>query len=240
MKKQKLNKKEEKELSYQKPVNKYGFVAVAAGDGVKNLFFELGCDNVVSGGQSMNPSTDDIYDAIMATPAKRVFVLPNNKNIIMAAQQTIALIEDREVIIIPTKTVPQGLSAMLVFDPDADGTDNLDNMKQAAKNVSAGQVTFAARDSEFGSKKIKEGEIIALENGKLTITEKTPNKALLKLAKSMITKEMSFVTLIAGEDTSDEDAQQAVAALEDKFKDQVDITYIRGDQPIYYYILSVE
>lgn len=222
------------------PTEEYGFVAVAAGEGIKDLFTELGCKQVVSGGQSMNPSTDDIYDAVMATPAKKVFILPNNKNIIMAAQQTIALVGDREIVIVPTKTIPQGLSALLVFDPEADTDTNLENMKAAAKNVATGQITFAARDSEFGSKKIKEGEIIGLNNGKLTVTEKSPNKALYKLCKQMIDKDMSFVTLIAGEDVSEEEAQEAVEMLEDKFSDQVDITFIRGDQPIYYYIFSVE
>lgn len=233
-------KDEKAEPVVAEPTEEYGFVAVAAGEGLSNLFNELGCQNVVSGGQSMNPSTDDILAAVKATPAKRVFVLPNNKNIIMAAEQTIPLVEDREVIIVPTRTIPQGISAMLVFDPDSDVVSNVDNMMQAAKNVATGQITFAARDSEFGSKKIKEGEIIGLDNGKLTVTEKTPNKALYKLAKSMINKDMSFVTLISGEDVSEEDAAAAVEMLETKFADQVDITYIKGDQPIYYYIFSVE
>lgn len=222
------------------PTEEYGFVAVAAGEGLCNLFNELGCQNVVSGGQSMNPSTDDIMEAVLATPAKKVFVFPNNKNIIMAAEQTAALVEDREVIIVPTRTIPQGLSALLVFDPDSDSDTNVENMMQAAKNVATGQITFAARDSEFGSKKIKEGEIIGLNNGKLTVTSSSPNKALYKLAKSMINKEMSFVTLISGEGVSEEEAASAVELLETKFADQVDITYIKGDQPIYYYIFSVE
>ncbi len=228
------------EPTFAAPVEEYGFVAVAAGEGLSNLFNELGCLNVVSGGQSMNPSTDDIYAAVMATPAKKVFVLPNNKNIIMAAQQTVALAEDRQVIIVPTRTIPQGLSAMLVFDPDSDVETNVENMMNAAKNVSTGQITFAARDSEFGYMKIKEGEIIGLDNGKLTVTSSSPNKALLKLAKSMIDKDMSFVTLISGEGVSEEEASEAVEMLEDRFSDQVDITYIKGDQPIYYYIISVE
>ncbi|MBQ3284505.1 MAG: DAK2 domain-containing protein [Ruminococcus sp.] len=222
------------------PTEEFGFVAVAAGEGLCNLFNELGCLNVVSGGQSMNPSTDDILEAVLATPAKKVFVLPNNKNIIMAAEQTVALVEDREVIIVPTRTIPQGLSAMLVFDPDCDADTNVYNMKQAAKNVATGQVTFAARDSEFGARRIKEGEIIGLDNGKLTVTSSSPNRALYKLAKSMINRDMSFVTLISGEGVSEEEAAEAVEMLENKFADQVDITYIKGDQPIYYYIFSVE
>lgn len=222
------------------PTDQYGFVAVCAGDGVTDLFTQLGCSQVVSGGQSMNPSTDDIYAAVMATPAKTVFVLPNNKNIIMAAEQTQAIVEDREVVIVPTKTIPQGMSAMLVFDPDSDAKANKEAMLEAAANVSTGQVTYAARDSEFGMKRIKEGEIIALENGKLTVTDKSIEKALLKLAKNMITKDKSFVTLISGEDVSEEDAQHAYQMLCDKFGDDVDVTFVSGGQPVYYYVLSVE
>ena len=222
------------------PTEDYGFVAVAAGDGVTDLFSQLGCAQVVSGGQSMNPSTDDIYAAVMATPAKTVFVLPNNKNIIMAAEQTQAIVEDREVVIVPTRTIPQGMSAMLVFDPDSDAQTNRENMLEAASNVATGQVTYAARDSEFGMKKIKEGEIIALENGKLTVTDKSIEKALYKLAKNMIDKDKSFVTLISGCDVSDREAQKAYDMLNDKFGDDVDVTFVKGGQPIYYYILSVE
>lgn len=229
-----------KKLAVAEPTEDYGFVAVAAGDGVTELFTQLGCAQVVSGGQSMNPSTDDIYAAVMATPAKTVFVLPNNKNIIMAAEQTQAIVEDREVVIVPTRTIPQGMSSMLVFDPDCDAQTNKENMLDAASAVSTGQVTYAARDSEFGMKKIKEGEIIALENGKLTVTDKSVDKALLKLAKNMITKDTSFVTLISGEDVSEEDAQKAYDMLCDKFGDDIDISFVSGGQPIYYYILSVE
>ena len=238
--KAKAKAEQKTEPTVAKPTDEFGFVAVAAGEGLSNLFNELGCLNVVSGGQSMNPSTDDILAAVLATPAKRVFVLPNNKKIIMAAEQTVALVEDREVIIVPTRTIPQGLSAMLVFDPDCDAQTNVENMMEAAKNVSTGQVTFAARDSEFGAKRIKEGEIIGLDNGKLTVTSSSPNRALYKLAKSMINRDMSFVTLISGEGVSEEEAAEAVELLENKFSDQVDITYIKGDQPIYYYIFSVE
>lgn len=235
------NKKStKKKLKAVEPTDQFGFVAVAAGDGVCDLFNQLGCLNVVSGGQSMNPSTDDIYEAVMATPAKTVFVLPNNKNIIMAAEQTQSIVEDRKVVIVPTRTIPQGMAAMLAFDPEESTKTNKKMMMEAASNVTTGQVTYAARDSEFGMKKIKEGEIIALENGKLTVTDKSIEKALLKLAKNMITKESSFVTLISGADVSEEDAQKAYEMLEDKFSDNVDITFVNGGQPIYYYILSVE
>lgn len=240
--KSKAKSKSSKKQTYTpaEPVEDFGFVAVAAGDGLCDVFKELGCANVVSGGQSMNPSTEDIYAAIMATPAKHVFVLPNNKNIIMAAEQTIAMVEDREVIIIPTRTIPQGLTAMLSVDYDAVVDSMKDMMIEGAKSVATGQVTFAARDSEFGMKKIKEGEIIALENGKLTITDKTPVKALYKLAKSMVNKNSSLITLIAGEDVTEEEANEALELLENKFGDDIDISFVNGGQPIYYFIIGVE
>lgn len=238
----KSKNKEEKQQKFepQPPEDEIGFVAVAAGEGVKELFVDLGCNNVVSGGQSMNPSTDDIYEAVMATPAKNVIVLPNNKNIIMAAEQTVPMVKDRNVIIVPTKTIPQGMSAMLAFDPDVSPEGNKQMMSAAAKEVMTGQVTFAARDSEFGGKKIKQGEIIALENGKLTICEKSKIKAAVKLAKNLITKDTSFVTVIFGEDTTEDEANEVYNALNDKFGSHVDITLVNGGQPVYYFILSVE
>lgn len=156
------------------PVDEIGFVAVAAGDGLKTLFTDLGCAQVVSGGQTMNPSTNDILAAILATPAKTVIVLPNNKNIIMAAEQTIPLVSDRTVVVLPTRTIPQGLSAMLAYDPDSSIVDNSAAMMEAAGSVATGQVTFAARDSEFGGHKIKEGDILGLNNGKMELIEKDP------------------------------------------------------------------
>ena len=222
------------------PVEDFGFVAVAAGEGLKNLFKDLGCANVVSGGQSMNPSTDDIYAAVMATPAKNVLVFPNNKNIILAAEQTIPMVKDRNVVIVPTRTIPQGMTALLNFDSEISPESNAQLMMDAATGVGTGLVTFAARNSEFGGKKIKEGDIIALENGKLTITEKNPVKAVVKLAKNMVTRDTSFITLIYGNDISEEDAKTAFNELSDKFGSRTDVTLVKGDQPVYYFILSVE
>ncbi|MDO4893050.1 MAG: DAK2 domain-containing protein [Eubacteriales bacterium] len=227
-------------FEFAEPTEDIGFVAVAAGEGMKNLFKELGCVNVVSGGQSMNPSTDDIYEAVLATPAKNVIVLPNNKNIILAAEQTVPMVNDRNVIIVPTRTIPQGMTALLNFDPEISADSNAQLMMDAARNVGTGLVTFAARNSEFGGKKIKEGDIIALENGKLTITEKSAVKALVKLAKSMVTRDTSFITLIYGEDVEEEDAQKAFDELQDKFGSRADISLVKGDQPVYYFILSIE
>lgn len=240
---EKNNKVEEapkEKLEVASPTEEYGIVAVAAGDGINTLFTELGCLHVVSGGQSMNPSTDDIYEAVMATPGKIVYVLPNNKNIIMAAEQTVAMVDDREVVIVPTKTIPQGMAALLALDPEADKDTNVENMNNAASAVSTGQITYAARDSEFGSKKIKEGDIIGLDNGKLSVSSSSPNKALYKLAKQMLDKDMSTVTVFVGEDISEEEAQEAADLFADKFGEELDFTFIRGNQPVYYYIISVE
>lgn len=234
-------KKAEKEVfTPAEPVDDIGFVAVAAGEGLKELFRDLGCTNVVSGGQSMNPSTDDIYEAVMATPAKNVIVLPNNKNIVLAAEQTVPMVTDRNVVIVPTRTIPQGMTAMLNFDPEISAESNAQLMMDSAQNVGTGLVTFAARSSEFGGKKIKEGDIIALENGKLTITEKSAVKALVKLAKNMVNRDTSFITLIYGEEVSEEDANKAYEELRDKFGSRTDISLVKGDQPVYYFILSVE
>lgn len=237
----KKSAKVEKEvLAPVEPTEKIGFVSVAAGDGLKTLFKDLGCNTVVSGGQSMNPSTDEIYEAIMATPAENVLVLPNNKNIILAAEQTVPMVTDRHVVIVPTRTIPQGMTAMLNFDPEISAESNAQLMMDAVHNVGTGLVTFAARNSEFGGKKIKEGDVIALENGKLTITEKNAVKAVVKLAKNMVSRDTSFLTLIYGEGITEDEANVAYEELRDKFGSRTDISLVKGDQPVYYFILSVE
>lgn len=221
------------------PDTPYGFVAVAAGDGVQALFKDLGVDNVVTGGQTMNPSTEDILKAIHATSAKTVFVLPNNKNIIMAAEQAIKL-ADRKVCVLQTRTIPQGISAMLAFDPDAEFQENRVNMTKAFDKVQTGQITFAARDSDFDGHDIKEGELLAMNNGKLAFVEKDLNRALVKLTKSMVKKDSSFVTLLYGADVSDDQASEACEILRSKLNDNLEINLINGGQPVYYYIISVE
>ncbi len=222
------------------PVGEIGFVAVAAGEGLINLFKDLGCDNVVSGGQSMNPSTEDIFSAIIATPAKRVVVLPNNKNIIMAAQQTVPMVHDREVIVLPTKTIPQGLSALLSYDVEMDAETVIETARESFDKVQTGLVTFAARNSEFGMHKIKEGEIIGLENGKLTVDEKDIVKAAVKVTKNLVTKDTSFITVISGEGVTQEQSDKLVDYLNSRYGKDIDITYVHGGQPVYYFIISVE
>lgn len=221
------------------PTKPFGFVSVAAGEGLSALFSDLGADVVVSGGQTMNPSTDDILRAIEATPAETVFVFPNNKNIIMAAEQAVPL-ATRNVIVIHTRTIPQGVTAMLNFDPDASANDNAITMGNVINEVSTGQITFAARDSEFDGKKINEGDLLALDNGKIVFTENDLEACLVKLTKRLIKNDSSFVTLFYGEDVTEDDAEKMLATLESKFGGKVELTLVNGGQPVYYFIISVE
>lgn len=220
------------------PEKQYGFVAVAAGNGLEAVFADIGVDCVVRGGQTMNPSTDDILAAISACPAEIVFVLPNNKNIIMAAEQAVKL-ADRKVCVLQTRTIPQGMSAMLAFDPDADFNTNRVEMTKAFERVSTGQITFAARDSDYEGHSIKEGEILALENGKLAFVEKDLAKAAYKLTKKLAKGDSSFVTVIYGSDVTDDAAEALVEQIQNKFP-SLEVNMINGGQPVYYYIISVE
>ena len=221
------------------PEKPYGFVAVAAGDGIEAMFKDAGADCIVKGGQTMNPSTQDILAAIQSTPAETVFVLPNNKNIIMAAEQAVKL-ADRKVCVLQTRTIPQGLSALLAFDPEADFNTMRSDMTKAFERVRTGQVTFAARDSEFDGQAIHNGEILALDNGKLSLIETDVNKAAYRLIKRMVDGDSEFITIIVGEDIDDSTAAQLRERVEEKFGSKMDINVIRGDQPVYYYIVSVE
>ena len=231
---------EKKPLEPVEPTEEIGFVAVAAGEGLHTLFTDLGCAQVVSGGQTMNPSTDDILAAVRATPAKTVLVLPNNKNIIMAAEQTVPLVTDRKVIVLPTRTVPQGLSALLAYDPDSAIEQNTVSMMEAAGRVDTGSVTFAARDSEYGGLKIHEGDILGLKNGKLMFVEKDIVHTCSKLTRSMVTRGASFITLLYGSDVTEEQANDAYNRIKAKVPDDIEITLVNGGQPVYYFLISVE
>ena len=226
--------KKDSEFTYAAvdPEREYGFVAVAAGEGLKAVFSDLGVDAVVSGGQTMNPSTEDILAAIQS-------VLPNNKNIIMASEQAQKL-ADRKVIVLPTRTVPQGMTAMLNFDPDLKPEENAVAMMQAADRVSTGLITYAARDSEFDGKPIKKGEIMALENGKIVSTGTDLVKMTYRLARSMKKKDTQFITVISGCDVSDEDAEKTTDLVRTKCGGSVEVSHISGGQPVYYYMISVE
>ena len=221
------------------PTEPFGFVSVCAGDGLADLFRDLGVNTIVSGGQTMNPSTDDILRAIESTPAETVFVLPNNKNIIMAAEQAIP-ISTRKVIVLHTRTIPQGITAMLSFDPDADDNTNAIEMQKAAEKIATGQITFAARDSQADGHNIKKGDLMALTGGKITFVDNDLERTVLKLLKQMIKKDSQFVTVIYGEDVTEEQASLIEESIQEKFGQKVEITVINGGQPIYYYIISVE
>jgi len=223
------------------PENDYGFVAVCAGEGLEELFCDLGCDVIVSGGQTMNPSTDDIMNAVMKTPAKTVFVLPNNKNIIMAAEQVIPLVNDREVVVLPTKTIPQGISAMLSFDETVDAQENQMTMMEMAQAVETAQVTFAARDSDIDGKPIKKGEIMGLCNGKISFVGTEREDIAFKTVNKLFKRSQhSLVTIIYGEDVSEDAAASLEERLKKKYKNDMEISVVNGKQPIYYYIISVE
>lgn len=229
------------EAKIAEPENEYGFVAVCAGEGLQGLFTDLGADVVVSGGQTMNPSTDNILNAINQTPAKTVFVLPNNKNIIMAAQQAVPLAKDRTVIVLQTKTIPQGISAMLSFDETQNAQANAEAMTEAAGAVETGQVTFAARDSEVDGKPIKQGQMMGMANGTIKFIGDDKEQIAFETAESMIdTSVHSLVTIIFGEGADENGAQAVEQKLVEKFGSDIEISIVDGGQPVYYYIISVE
>ncbi|MDR0974390.1 MAG: DAK2 domain-containing protein [Ruminococcus sp.] len=228
----------ETELVPVAPEKDFGFVTVSSGKGIEELFKNLGADTVVTGGQTMNPSTDDILKAILATPAKTVFVLPNNKNIIMAAEQA-GKLADREVCVIPSRFIPQGITAMMNYDPDADFDTNRMAMTKALDNVRTGQITFAARNSDIDGKEIKQGEILALDNGKMLLSEQDINKAAGKLIKHMCKKDTAFITIIYGSDIEEEKASSLESYIKSKYPD-AEVMLVSGGQPVYYYIISVE
>ena len=221
------------------PEKPYGFLAVCAGDGLAAVFRDLGADGVVSGGQTMNPSTESILEGVNKIPAETVFVLPNNGNIIMAAQQCAALTE-KQVVVIPTKTVPQGITAMMNVDFDAPDAQTItDAMTGSLSSVTTAQITYAARDSDFDGFAIKEGDYLALEEGKLFDTDDSLDTLLHKLAEDAAGREASFISLYFGEDVQEADAQKAGALFEEVCPG-AEVAVLSGGQPVYYYIISME
>ena len=221
------------------PEKKYGFLAVCAGEGLAAVFKDLGADGVVSGGQTMNPSTESILAGVDAIPAEVVFVLPNNGNIIMAAQQCDALTE-KTVIVIPSKTVPQGITAMMNVDFEAPDAQSItDAMTEALSTVTTAQITYAARNSDFDGFDIREGDYLALEEGKLFGTDNCLDTLLNKLAADAVERESSFISLYFGEDVSEEEARKAASLFESACPD-AEIAVLSGGQPVYYYIISME
>ena len=218
---------------------KYGVVAVAAGDGLAAVFKDLGADGVISGGQTMNPSTDDIMKVIDATPAEIVFVLPNNGNIIMAAQQCIPLAEGKQVVVLPTKTVPQGISALMVMDLEASQEDNVAAMTEAIGNVHTSEITYAARDSDFDGFAIKQGDYLALTEHQLFGTDQNLDTLLRRLAEADAQQSAEFINIFYGEDVSEKEAQKALALFTECCPN-AEITLLSGGQPVYYYMISAE
>ena len=229
---------EESEEQYCKSVKDYGVVTVCAGKGLEGLFRELGADGIVTGGQTMNPSTDDILKEINRTPANTVFVLPNNKNIIMAAEQCVRL-SDKKVIIIPTRTVPQGISAMLNFNPEETEENLIAAMNEAAGNVHTAMVTYAARDSDFDGHEIHAGEYLALLDGALLGSYSSEKTLFKELSWAFDELSPEFITVYYGSDVAEDKANEAAETIIGCFPD-AEVSVVNGGQPVYYYMISVE
>ena len=235
---EKIRAEEEEETALAEPSKKYGVVAVSVGDGIAGVFESVNVDRIVEGGQTMNPSTQDLLDAVSKVNAENVFILPNNKNIILAAEQVDEL-SDKNVIVIPTKNMPQGISAMLAFDEEADVETNTESMSEMMSAVKCGQVTFAARDSEVGGFDIHEGDVMGMIGSDITNIGSDINDVSFELADKMIDDDTALATIYYGADT-DEDAANALAdRISEKYGD-IDVSVVNGGQPVYYYMIAVE
>ena len=234
-----LEAQEEQGDAMAPPEKKFGVVAVSAGAGMASVFKDLGVDGVISGGQTMNPSTEDILKEIARTPAEVVFVLPNNKNIIMAAEQCVGLLEGKEIVVVPTRTVPQGIAAMLVMDPEGETVANIAAMDEARQNVRTSEITYAARDSDFDGFEIHEGEYMALADGQLFGTDQAISALLERLAQADSQQQAEFISIFYGEDVTEEQAQEALDIFQKQCPD-AEITLLAGGQPVYYYMISAE
>ena len=221
------------------PEKEYGYVAVCAGAGLEAVFRDLGVDGIISGGQTMNPSTEDILREIDRTPAHVVYVLPNNKNIIMAAEQCVRLCEDKTVVVLPTKTVPQGIAAMLAVDPDVGREELTQIMTEAAQRVRTAEITYAARDSDFDGFAIKEGDYLALMEHQLFGTDRDLDALLDRLARSEDIQSAEFLSIFYGEDVTEEQAQEAAQKFTDACPN-AEVNLLPGGQPVYYYMISAE
>ena len=223
----------------KEPRKSVGFIAVSIGEGMNEIFRELGVDHIIEGGQTMNPSTDDMLNAIDEVNADHIFILPNNKNIILAANQAQSLTKDKDIIVIPTKTVPQGITAVISYMPEADVDANLEAMQEAIKNVKTGQVTYAVRDTKIDDKVIHEGDIMGIgDQGILSVGQSVEDTAKNMLAQ-LVDDDSELISLYYGQDIPEEDAQNFAQSIEELYPD-VDIDVHMGGQPIYYYVLSVE
>lgn len=217
---------------------KYAFISVAMGEGMKNIFKDLGVDYVIEGGQTMNPSTQDVLEAIEKLNAEHIFILPNNKNIIMAANQA-AEISDKDIRVIPTKTIPQGITCITMFNPEADVEENTEELKEAMEMVKTTSVTYAVRDTEVDGKEIKEGNILGLVEGKIKEVGEDPYKVAEDLIDSSVDEDSELITIFYGKDCEEEKVDALIEKLEGKYED-LDVQCYKGEQPLYYFIMSVE
>ena len=225
-----------KEKAEQK---EYGFIAVSIGEGLNEIFKELGVDYIIEGGQTMNPSTDDMLNAIDEVNAKHVFIFPNNKNITLAANQAKSLVKDKEVIVIPTKTVPQGITAIINFVPDMSAEENEEVMLEEIKNVKTGQVTYAVRDTNIDGKEIHTDDIMGIGDAGILSVGTEIEATTLDMLAQIVDEDSELISIYYGADVSEEDAEALTAKVEELYPD-VDVDTHSGGQPIYYYVLAVE
>jgi len=235
---ERIEKREAALAEAAKQQKEFGIVSVALGDGLAAIFNDLSIDKIVDGGQTMNPSIEDLYEAIEGTNARNVFVLPNNTNIILAAQQAAELTE-RNVIVLPTKSVPMGISAALAFNPDATAEENQQAMFEAADNVHTASITYAVRDTNFDDREIHAGDIMGLLDNKLTILGNDVKQVSMDMTETMVTEDSALITVYYGSDVTEEDAQALTDEIEAKYPD-CDVSMQYGGQPLYYYLIAVE
>ena len=223
----------------KEPPKDFGFISVSIGEGLSEVFKGLGVDYIIEGGQTMNPSTEDMLNAIDSVNAKTIFILPNNKNIILAAQQAASLAEDKQIIVVPTKTIPQGISAMINFIPEQSAQENLASMEEAIGQIKTGQVTYAVRDTVIEGKEITEGDYMGIGDSAILSVGSDLKQVLKDLLAQLVDEESSFISVYYGEDVTREDAEEFGSYIQEKYPEcEMDITF--GGQPIYYYVLSVE
>ena len=221
------------------PAKEMGFVSVSIGEGMNEVFRGLGVDYLIEGGQTMNPSTEDMLNAIEHVNAKTVFILPNNKNIIMAANQAVDLVEDKQIIVIPTKTIPQGITALVNYIPDHSAEENKEQMMAEIENVKTGQVTYAVRDTEIDGKTIKQNDFMGIGDKSILSVGTDLKATTLEMVDAMVDEDSAIVSIYFGSDSDEDSANELAAAIEEKYPD-VEVEVNDGGQPIYYYVISVE
>lgn len=228
----------EKELYEEKELKEYGFITVAMGDGIRDIFKDLNVDHIIAGGQTMNPSTEDLLKAVNGINAENIIILPNNGNIVLAANQTKELSE-KNITVLPTKTIPQGITALLEFNEELDLEDNIENMTDAFSRMKTSQITFSVRDTTLDGKEIKKDDILGINDGKLTLVGKNIEQVTLDLIDKTITDDSELITVFYGEDITEEEGSRVMDVLQEKYS-ELDIELIYGGQPIYYYLIAIE